>query len=125
MSNQTTLFCFSSAKCPRLDADESTETSQTTQNINDETEDEDGHPSSLLKLAAVALTLPIHTSDCERGFSLQNFLKTSERNRLLPQRVDTLMLISAEGPPIESFNFEPAVRRWQTSKERRIFAKSH
>ena len=67
---------------------------------------------NLLKLAAVALTLPIHTSDCERDFSLQNSLKTSERNRLLPQRVDTLMLISAEGPPIESFNFEPAVRRW-------------
>ena len=29
----------------------------------------------LLKLAAVALTLPIHTAGCERGFSLQNNLK--------------------------------------------------
>ena len=46
MSKQTTLFRFSSAKLPRLDADESTETSQTMQNIFDEMEDEDGHPSS-------------------------------------------------------------------------------
>ena len=47
MSKQTTLFRFSSAKLPRLYAAESTETSQTTQNINDEMEDEDdGHPSS-------------------------------------------------------------------------------
>ena len=45
MSKQT-LFRFANAKHPRLVTGESTETSQTTQNINDKTEDEDGHPSS-------------------------------------------------------------------------------
>ena len=58
---------------------------------------------NLLKLAAVALTLPIHTADCERGFSLQNNLKNCQRNRLLPERLDTLMVILAEGPPLQEF----------------------
>ena len=46
MSKQTTSFRFASAKHPRLGTVESTERSQTTQNINNKTEDEDGHPSS-------------------------------------------------------------------------------
>lgn len=37
---------------------------------------------NLLKLASIALTLPVHTSDCERGFSLQNSLKNCERRTL-------------------------------------------
>ena len=44
---------------------------------------------NLLKLAAMALTLPIHTADCERGFSLQNNLKNCQRNRLLQERLLT------------------------------------
>ena len=56
----------------------------------------------------MALTLPIHTADCERDFSLQNNLKNCQRNRLQAERLDTLMVISAEGPPLEEFPFERA-----------------
>ena len=78
-----------------------------------------------LKLASIALKLPVHTSDCERGFSLQNSLKNCERNRLSPERLDTLMVISSEGPPVAEFNFEPAaVKKWTESKQRIIFSKS-
>ena len=34
---------------------------------------------NMLKLAAFALNLPVHTADCERGFSLQNNIKNSQR----------------------------------------------
>ena len=43
---------------------------------------------NLIKLASLALTAPIHTADCERGFSLQNRLKTPVRNRLGSERVN-------------------------------------
>ena len=79
---------------------------------------------NLLKLAAVALTLPIHTADCERGFSLQNNLKNCQRNRLQAERLDTLMVISAEGPPLQEFPFERALIKWKGDKSRRIFSTS-
>ena len=66
---------------------------------------------NLLKLAAVALTLPIHTADCER-------------NRLQAERLDTLMVISAEGPPLQEFSFERALIKWKGDKSRRIFSTS-
>ena len=79
---------------------------------------------NLLKLAAVASTLPIHTADCERGFSLQNNLKNCQRNRLLPERLDTLMVISAEGLPLQEFQFERALMKWKAEKSRKIFSTS-
>jgi hypothetical protein len=36
---------------------------------------------TLSKLAAISLTLPISTADCERGFSTMNRIKTDPRNR--------------------------------------------
>ena len=33
---------------------------------------------NMLKLAAFTLNLPVHTADCERGFSLQNNVKNSQ-----------------------------------------------
>ena len=45
---------------------------------------------NMLTLAALAMTCPIHTADCERGFSAQNSIKTPMRNRLSTERVDNL-----------------------------------
>ncbi|XP_077988181.1 zinc finger protein 862-like [Glandiceps talaboti] len=69
---------------------------------------------NLLKLAKIALILPIQTADCERGFSVQNKIKTNIRNRFEPDRLDVLSLISAEGPPIDMFPFEEALKEWKT-----------
>ena len=62
--------------------------------------------TNMLKLAAFALNLLVHTADCERGFSLQNNIKNSQRNRLFSDRLDTLLVISAEGPAKEEFKFD-------------------
>lgn len=51
---------------------------------------------NLITLASLTLTAPIHTADCKQGFSLQNSLKTSVRNRLGSETVDDLMVVSAE-----------------------------
>ena len=76
---------------------------------------------NLLKLAAVALVLPVQTAVCERGFSAQNMIKVSARNRLSAKRLDTLMLISTEGPELSEFSFKQAVQHWKTAKDRRLF----
>ena len=50
--------------------------------------------SNLMKLAELALIAPLQTADCERGFSTQNNIKTADRNRLSPDRLNKLMKIS-------------------------------
>ena len=52
---------------------------------------------NLIKLAALAVTAPIHTADCERGFSAQNATRTAARNMLSAERVDDIMTIKLEG----------------------------
>ena len=76
---------------------------------------------NLLKLSALAITAPIHTADCERGFSCQNITKTALRNRLSPDRVDDLITISTEGKPLEEYDFEKALTHWREKKHRKIF----
>ncbi len=78
---------------------------------------------NMMKLAALCLTLPIHTADCERGFSVQNQILTPSRNRLLPQNQDKLLRIRIEGGESSSFNFDKALDLWRHTKTRKIFAK--
>ena len=76
---------------------------------------------NLIKLAKISLHIPLQTADCERGFSCQNHIHTTFRNRLDPERVNQLMLIQIEGG--KSFDFEAAVAMWKKRKERRLFQK--
>ena len=48
---------------------------------------------NLITLAELALILPIHTSDCERGFSKQNLIKSKSRNRIEDAALNRLMVI--------------------------------
>ncbi|XP_070546537.1 uncharacterized protein C17orf113-like [Ptychodera flava] len=68
----------------------------------------------LIKIAAIALTLPVHSADCERGFSVQNNIKTYDRNRLGAERLNTLATIMVEGPDMEKFDFVSALSFWKT-----------
>lgn len=76
---------------------------------------------NMLILASLALTAPVHTANCERGFSAQNAIKTAHRNRLSSARVDELMVVSLEGPPLKLNNFVPALTHWRNEKDRKIF----
>jgi hypothetical protein len=78
---------------------------------------------NLLKLASIALTLPVQTAICERGFSCQNNIKTAQRNRLSESSLHTLMTISIEGPPLRCFDASRVLQEFKTKKQRRIFQK--
>jgi len=71
-------------------------------------------------LAAVALTVPMSSVDCERGFSRQNLIKTRIRSALHPISLDRLLKMSIEGPPISEFDFDKAFEVWAGQKPRRI-----
>lgn len=76
---------------------------------------------NLLTLAALALTAPIHTADCERGFSVQNATRTAARNRLSAEKVDDIMTIKLEGGDRRVFDFMEALQEWRV-KMSKIFA---
>ena len=46
---------------------------------------------NLIKLAQIALVLPLHTADCGRPFSAQNLILSKLRNRLAPGISDKLL----------------------------------
>ncbi|XP_060601967.1 uncharacterized protein LOC132755178 [Ruditapes philippinarum] len=76
------------------------------------------HPA-LYRIAAVGLLLPTTTADCERGFSCLKRVKTENRNCLSVKVLNYLLAVSLQGPPLESFNFEKAVKAWKDKKPRR------
>ncbi|XP_078607889.1 zinc finger protein 862-like [Branchiostoma floridae x Branchiostoma japonicum] len=75
---------------------------------------------NILTLATIARLIPMHTADCERGFSTQNRLKTKLRNRLSVTRLDTLLRIVINGPERRDFDFHRAFQRWAQVRNRRI-----
>ena len=81
---------------------------------------------NLIKLAALGLTTPCHTSDCERGSSVQNQIKVAKRNRLSSNRLDDLSLIAIEGPTVKEFSLlgNEALKIWKDQKRRKIFIAS-
>ena len=76
---------------------------------------------NMLVLARLALIMPYQTADCERGFSCQNGIKTSRRNRLQEKHLNDLMTIKIEGPRLEDMVFQRAIISWKHKKERNIF----
>ena len=74
----------------------------------------------LSNIASIALTLPISTADCERGFSTMNRIKTDQRNRLKTSTLDKLIRLSTEGASIDKFNYEAAITVWAERSSRRI-----
>lgn len=63
----------------------------------------------LTKIASEALTLPVSTSDCERGFSTMSKIISNQRNCVKTPTLDKLIRLSTEGPNMESFDCDAAV----------------
>ena len=59
-------------------------------------------------------------SDCERGFSCLKRIKTVQRNRLSQEILNSLMMVSIEGPEVEEFPYEKAAKLWASFRNRRI-----
>ena len=74
----------------------------------------------LARLASLGLTIPFSTADCEPAFSTMNRIKTKLRNRLKTTTLDCLLRISIEGPELKDFDFQLALKKWSTIRNRRI-----
>ena len=78
---------------------------------------------NMSKLITLALTMPVSTVDCERGFSKHNLVKTRIRARLQTKTVSTLMKMSIDTPKVydmDRFNFSRAFELWCSIKDRAI-----
>jgi len=53
---------------------------------------------------------------------LKNNLKNCQRNKLPAERLETLMVISAEVAQLEEFPFEHALMKWKAEKSQRILS---
>lgn len=75
-----------------------------------------------MKLAEIALVLPVHTADVERGFSAQNNILTAKRNRLLTETQNMLLKQKIEGEKErdDQYLFD-IVCRWKLKKDRKLF----
>ena len=91
-------------------------------------------------LAKLALTSSVHTAGCERGFSVQNRILTTFRNRLTVDKQQKIMRVKIDGactvPDTDTdshsvdeneneqrpeFDFETALLKWKKSKDRRMY----
>ena len=77
----------------------------------------DVHPD-FVQLALVSLAIPVSSAPCERGFSVQNAIKTKLRNRLNPERLNRMMMIRLVGPSFENVDFLSAARALRDMKQR-------
>jgi hypothetical protein len=74
----------------------------------------------ITQLWQVILTLPASTTSCERGFSIQNLIKSFGRCALNITILDALMRIAMVKIPMKSLDFEDIWERWMSVKDRRF-----
>ena len=72
---------------------------------------------NMIKLGHLAFSSPVHTADCERGFSAQNLILTPLRNRLTPENQDMLLRVKLH----KQVDVERAFTFWTDQKKRKIF----
>lgn len=64
------------------------------------------------------LSLPSHSADCERGFSLMKRIKNDWRSSLANKTLNDLMRISLQCPERDQFDPAEALQHWATSGQR-------
>ena len=72
----------------------------------------------ILQLVKIILVMPIHTAECERGFSLMGNIKNDLRARLKSETVTNLMAIKLSQYTIETYNPADAIFQWMESGKR-------
>ena len=68
------------------------------------------HPD-FVRLTLVSLVIPVASAPCERGFSVQNSIKTKLRNGLNPEWLNRVMMIRLVGPHFKAVDFLTARAR--------------
>ncbi len=71
------------------------------------------------KLAAYALTIPVSSVVCERGFSIQNRIHHGKRSLLGEDRLNNLMLLTMDGPSLPQMDYGHAAQVFRDASKRR------
>ncbi|KAL3063836.1 hypothetical protein OYC64_000205 [Pagothenia borchgrevinki] len=69
---------------------------------------------TISQLAAIALTVPVSSVNCERDISTLNRVKTNIRNRLQGDHLAACMRISINGPEVSDFPYQEALETFFT-----------
>jgi len=78
---------------------------------------------NLHALIQTLAVLPISSAECERGFSQMNLYHTSERNKLIGNTVNDLLMVGINGPPLRVFNAKKYVLSWLQAGRHSALAK--
>ena len=79
----------------------------------------EGESLCLKNLFGRILAAPTSSADAERGFSLQNLLKTDLRNRLTLPTLDAIMRVKLNGEQ-EKLDFDKLARLWIRSQHQAV-----
>lgn len=66
----------------------------------------------LMPLQHALSTIPISSSECERGFSQMNLIATPSRASLLTKTISSLLFVRLVGPPLKLFDPTKYVDSW-------------
>ena len=75
--------------------------------------------TNALKLAEILFSLPVSNGKVERVFSTASTIKVDKRSRMSSRSLDDLLLLNTPKLPISSFNPDPSIDLWWSSKTRR------
>ncbi|XP_065885418.1 uncharacterized protein [Dysidea avara] len=80
--------------------------------------------SNVLGLIELLFSLPLSNGHLERVFSQLKLIKTDHHTNLSENRLDQLVRINVEGPPLEKWDASSAIDTWYNDKSRRLTASS-
>lgn len=63
-------------------------------------------------IQSILYTIPISSSEAERGFSQMNLVCSPTRSKLTVLNMSSLLFVSINGPPPHLWNAQPAVANW-------------
>ena len=78
--------------------------------------------TNILTMVELTFCIPLSNGHVERCFSQLKITKTNRRVGLGEDRLDQILRIRIEGPPLEKWEPTNAVKLWWTDKTRRVDA---
>ena len=70
----------------------------------------------LEKIMQFFLSMPLNSVSCERGFRVQNRMRTKSQARLGEERLDQIMRSTINGPDFAVFHYQLAAEKFKAMK---------
>ena len=76
--------------------------------------------ANVLKVVSIILTIPVHSADCERGFSYMKHIKSDWRSCLSILHLNDIMRVKMLTPEVGQFDPMAALKKWQAGGKRNV-----